>query len=390
MARPRYQGGSLVVRGKREKLYVIRWREDLMQPDGTFTRIQRAETLGPVSQIKKQEALEILRARVSSVSLERRSPAAFVSFSEFIESEWKPNAALSLKNSSLRIYTFNLEKYILPRVGSIPLRGINRSTIESCLSNLKANGLATSTLRNVRATFSTVLQCAVSRNCMDRNPTHGLQIRESDVREERRFYSPAQIRLLLGSLTGQCHDVVLIAVATGMRIGEILGLRWKRVDLLRSTIEVAEIFSSGEFGTPKTKSSRRVLPIAPGLRGILESMRPADVRPDALVFETSKGTPLSSKNLYNRELAPACDRLGLPRVSWHAFRHSHATLLNENGESLKTAQALLGHSDLETTLGTYIHVVPDTQRRAVAKVENVVFSDVLNSESLQKLSGVVN
>jgi len=85
----------------------------------------------------------------------------------------------------------------------------------------------------------------------------------------------------------------------------------------------------------------------------------------------------NSKNLYNRELAPACDRINQPRVSWHFFRHAHATLLAEVGESIKTAQALLGHSDLETTLNTYAHAIPGSQRRAVESVAGVLFSNVL-------------
>jgi integrase len=76
--------------------------------------------------------------------------------------------------------------------------------------------------------------------------------------------------------------------------------------------------------------------------------------PEELVFCTATETPLSSKNLYNRALAPTCDRIGLSRVSRHSFRHTNATLLGEVGESVKTGQAILGHSDLETTLNTYM------------------------------------
>jgi integrase len=90
--------------------------------------------------------------------------------------------------------------------------------------------------------------------------------------------------------------------------------------------------------------------------------------PENLVFCTATGTPLSSKNLYNRALARTCDRLGLTRVSWHSFRHTNATLLGEVGESVKTAQAILGHSDLETTLNTYMHAIPESQRRAVERI----------------------
>ena len=108
------------------------------------------------------------------------------------------------------------------------------------------------------------------------------------------------------------------------------------------------------------------------------------------MFRTSKGTPLNAKNLYNRELAPACDQIGQPRVSWHSFRHTHATLLGDVGGSLKTAQALLGHSDLETTLNTYTHAIPASQRTAVERVAGVLFSDVLNSAAEQIPDGRVN
>lgn len=81
-------------------------------------------------------------------------------------------------------------------------------------------------------------------------------------------------------------------------------------------------------------------------------------------------------NLLGRALRPACKTLGLPLISWHGFRHTHATQLVEVGESLRTAQALLGHSDLETTLNIYKHTIPDAQRGAVDKVAEVLFTNV--------------
>jgi len=83
MARPRYQNGSLVVRGK-PKRYVLRWREDVAKPDGTINRIQHAETIGFVTQIKRQRALEILQARVSAVSQQQHRPKVTVTLSEFV------------------------------------------------------------------------------------------------------------------------------------------------------------------------------------------------------------------------------------------------------------------------------------------------------------------
>jgi integrase len=109
---------------------------------------------------------------------------------------------------------------------------------------------------------------------------------------------------------------VLTAVLAGLRFGAILALRWNRLDFLRGSIEVSETYSDGQFGTPKTRSSERVIPMSSALRQVLECHRPfALIGIQKTCFCTNKGTPLSPKNLYNRALAPACDELGLPRIS---------------------------------------------------------------------------
>ena len=382
MTRQRYQEGCLWTRGKRRKMWVVRWRENVLQPDGSVRRIQRAETLGPVSKITRQQARAFLQEKVATINLSQRRPQVTISLEEFVRVEWRPNAALALKKSTVKYYGFQLDRHVIPALGGCSLHDISRGQIEAVLSDLRQKGHASGTLRGVRATFSTVLQSAILRGYLDQNPAHGIRIRTTASLIEHRFYGPAQVRLLLPELTEPCRTVIQLAVLTGLRIGEILALRWKRVDLLRGTIEVAETYSDGEFGSPKTRSSNRVIPVSGLLRTLLESHKAStDCRaPDDLVLCTPSGTPLNQKNLYNRVLAPACDRIKQPRVSWHSFRHTHATLLTEVGESIKTAQALLGHSDLGTTLNTYAHVIPDSQRRAVERVAGVLFSDVLESE----------
>jgi integrase len=303
-----------------------------------------------------------------------------MSLSDFAKKVWKPNAELALKKKSVSYYENQLDSRILPALGAVSLCSLSRAHIEALLSELRRKGDTGSTLRGVRAMASTVLQAAVEHNYVDRNPAHGIRLRNTEMKAERRYYAPADIQKLLPKLSEPCRTVVLTAVLKGLRIGEILALRWKRVDMLRGMIEVAETFSDGEFGTPKTRSSRRVIPISESLQKTLEAHKSRSVRTttsEDLVFTTPKGTPLSSKNLYNRALAPACDQIKKPRVSWHSFRHTHATLLAESGESMKTAQSLLGHSDLDTTLNIYIHALPASQRRAVNRVSEVLFSSVL-------------
>jgi len=183
---------------------------------------------------------------------------------------------------------------------------------------------------------------------------------------------------LIALLEEPVRTVVLVAVLTGLRIGELLALRWKHLDFLRGAIQIRETVSEGKFGTPKTRSSRRDIPMSDPVRESLLAQRgrSRQIRPDDLVFATRKQTPLHPKNLLRRQLRPACVALELPLVTWHSFRHTRATLLGEVGESLKTAQALLGHSDLKTTLNVYTHGIPESQKRAVDKVAEILFPNV--------------
>ena len=178
------------------------------------------------------------------------------------------------------------------------------------------------------------------------------------------------------------------SLLTGMRIGEILALRWKHLDLLRGSILIRETVSEGCFGSPKTRSSRRDVPMSRPVQEAFEVLRAQSglTGPEDLAFATSKQTPLNPKNLLRRVVRPACEAPRLPAITWHSFRHTHATLLGEVGESLRTAQAILGHADLETTLNIYTHAIPESQRRAVDKVAEILFADVRkNSATTESL-----
>jgi integrase len=354
----------------------------LIREDGTLHRTQRTVVLGSVADLSCREARSLLQKRVSEINQGRHRPRPVMTFGKFAKDYWQPVSLLALKPSSARIYQFNLDKYVMPTLGPLRLCDVTRATIQQSLLTFKGRGYSTSTLHAIRVTVSKVLHSAVETGYLERNAAQGIQIGERQPTTPRVFLTPSQVKNLLAKLTEPCRTVVLTAVLTGMRIGEILALRWNCVDFLRGSIEVSETFSDGQFGSPKTRSSRRVIPMSSALSKVLQSHRATcpHKEPADLVFCTSKGTPMSPKNLYNRALAPACDTLNLPRVSWHSFRHANATLMGEVGESIKTAQSILGHSDLETTLNTYMHAIPDSQRRAVERVARVLFPDVPKSE----------
>jgi integrase len=115
------------------------------------------------------------------------------------------------------------------------------------------------------------------------------------------------------------------------------------------------------------------------LEEIFLRLRGKNVASSDLVFASQKGTPIRPENVLKRILHPACANLGLPKVGWHDLRHTSATLLHEH-EPLRVVQAILGHSDLQTTLG-YTHVLPGWQRDAMNRLERqVMFPNVPKSE----------
>ena len=174
------------------------------------------------------------------------------------------------------------------------------------------------------------------------------------------------------------RTIVLLAAMTGLRIGEILALRWGRINLAAGTLRVEETCYYGRFGTPKTKASRRELPLSSVVVQALlvHRSRSSDRSEEALVFCTSNGTPLASNNLRKRQLNSACVRAGFAPINWHTLRHTHGTLLHEQGTPLRVAQAQLGHSHITTTLEVYTHASGSAQRQAVDQLESQLFPNV--------------
>jgi integrase len=181
--------------------------------------------------------------------------------------------------------------------------------------------------------------------------------------------TPYQLRLLLENLPEPSKSLVWLLALTGLRIGELLALRWQDLDLNAGLLRVRRTLYEGHFDEPKTRHSKRTVPLGPKGVAMLRLRKPETADPDALVFGTQKGTPLCRRNLANRQLATTCKEFGLQGVSWHSLRHAHATLLDSAGTPLGTVQALLGHSSSEITREVYVHSFPADARAAIEKME---------------------
>lgn len=166
-----------------------------------------------------------------------------------------------------------------------------------------------------------------------------------------------------------------MAVLAGLRQGEIFALRWEDVNLSARRISVVRSYHRVSKETDlKTASSRRAVPIPERLAGILEDRyrRLGFPPPEALVFPSRSGGYKDRVNFIRREFVPALERAGLPRIRFHDLRHTYASLAIEGVADLKGLQAVMGHSSLAVTAGTYAHLYKTALERVSKGVENAL------------------
>jgi integrase len=179
------------------------------------------------------------------------------------------------------------------------------------------------------------------------------------------------VKELIEKLAEPSRSIAALLARTGLRIGELLALRWQDIDLQQGLLSVNQTVYEGHFDEPKSRRSKRRIPLGPKCVEILAALKRTEATPLTLVFSARNGSPLSRRNLLNRQLKPAAMALKLTGVNWHWFRHAHATLLDSTGAPIGTTQALLGHSSSKITRGTYIHSVPADARQAVECVDRL-------------------
>ena len=374
MTRSRYQNGNLTLRGRRNKVWVARWREDVLGSDGRLQRIRRSIVLGTLASIPtRRRARALLDAKLCDLNSGRHQPQSAMPFNHFIEEVWRPTILPTMKYSTQKLYPHLLRRHLLPAFGDRPLCDIRRVDIQRFVTEkMTRQNLSWQTAVHLRNLMSGTLERAVEWGYFEANPARRIKMPPMQRRRKTIVLTRGQLATLLQVLQEPVKTLAITAAMTGLRIGEVLALRWKNVDFDKCVIRVREAVYEGNLSSPKSRSSVRDIPMGPSLRRLLSEYRKA-ASVEAFVFASRNGTPLDSHNLLGRVLKPACKRAGLPSISWHSFRHTHATLLSDLGESLKTAQAQLGHARLSTTAEIYTHIVPASQRAAVEKLERAIW-----------------
>jgi integrase len=225
------------------------------------------------------------------------------------------------------------------------------------------------------------LKQAVHDGLVPRNVTEAVKA-PRQCRKEIPTLTREQVRIFLNSAKGdRLEALYLLAIHTGLRQGELLGLKWSDIDLDRGTLQVRRILSAAKegprFTTPKSNQGRSVRLTAQAVqasrdhrkRQVQERLKHAGFWKDhGLVFTTLVGTPLNRHNVFSRSFKPLLPRAELPDMPFHALRHSFATLMLTSGEHPKVVQEMMGHSGIRVTMDFYSHVLPDMQKEAVNRL----------------------
>jgi len=352
-------------------VWVGRYREDVLTADGTRKRRERSVVLGSVHEIRMRQAQRMLAERLAAINQGTHKPEVMIPFDSFVLERWEPSIFPTLRPGTRRNYQSVIRHDLLPFFGKMFLSEIGRQEVQMFLAD-KSKRVAPRTVLTLRNRLSKIFGVAVQWGYLHMNPAQGTQVPALEDTRERLTLRPEQVRMLLQELSEPFRTMILLAVLSGLRRGEIFGLRWKWVDFEGGSVTVAESIYLGHSAAPKTKASRRKVFVDAVVLEALSELRPRNVQPDDFVFATERGTPLSPANVLNRVIHPACGRLGIPRVSWHNFRYTYTTWADATGESIKALQAQLGHTDSKLTLSVYTQPMPEAQRQVASKVARVL------------------
>jgi integrase len=272
--------------------------------------------------------------------------------------------------STRAAYECYLNAWVLPRWGTYRIDQVKPVAVEAWLDGIKrANG----TKAKIRNLMSAVFQHAMRYEWMDRNL---IQLVSQSAKREKvpDVLELAELQLLLTKLDVRERTLVLLDAATGLRVSELLALRWSDVDFENLEISVTRSIWHQIVGDCKTEASAKPVPMdnymaEDLLRWRRKSPYPMD---DDWVFASpaKKGKqPYWPDNLMKRYVKPVAQKAGINKnIGWHTFRHSFGTLLKANGEDVKTVQELLRHANSRITLDVYTQAVNSHKRAAQSKV----------------------
>jgi integrase len=362
------------------KKYRIKY--DIPGPDGT--RKQKMETVKGTRRQAQARLHEVQHTMNTGMFVEPTS----LTVGDWLETWLEKYAKVGTTARSYEVHALNLRLHVIPRVGNIRLHQLDTDHLQDVYTELLQH-LAPSTVARIRAVTSAALNQAVVAKKLVANPNRAVKLPKNlktTRTKEMVVYTEEQIGTLLNAVGDEAlHIEVVLGVSTGMRLGEVLAVKWDDIDWKRKTLRVDE---SSEYSQahgvrlkePKSKAGRRTIPLTPYA---LETLRRHRVTQTAL--RSDKGGTWNAFGLlcprddgdlelvatvsrsFERLMRRVSRETGLPMLTFHQLRHTYASLMLHQGTPIAEVSRLLGHESIVTTLTLYAHLIPGATTEAVAR-----------------------
>lgn len=316
----------------------------------------------------RKEAAEKLAKAMAA----KDGPAAFVpaniTLAEFL-AQYGDAARGTMKRRSFETYLDVARLHLLPALGNTKLKDLSREQVQKLYSRKRDDGLSAARVRRIHGVLSAALNKAVLWHLVSHNICKEVSPPRVEAPEIKPLTKEQAKRFLAAAETDRYHALYVLALTTGMRLGELGGLVWSNLRLDAGVVRVDRALITGyggqSFESPKTSGSRRTITLSrkavDALHQHREQQRAAGnaVEGDALVFTNTIGGPINPSHFTTRSFKPLLKRAGLPHTNFHAAtRHTCCCLLLEAGVNPKTVSLQLGHSSVAFTLQKYAHYLP--------------------------------
>jgi integrase len=382
--------------------WITPW-QDVFQ-DGKLTRkrtrMKVAEATTPEREARKIAA-ELLRPMNQGLQM----VGSATPFSVYVESTYRPTVLPLLASTTRSNYQYTLAKYLMPSFSDTPLRDLSPMTLQKYFSGLQASHATAAKIKDV---LGSVLGSALRFGLLAKNPLSAVKLRPPrTAKRTKPTITPEQFEALVNLMTEPYASMAAVSVMTGLRVSELIALKWE--DVHADSLTIDERYCRGDWACPKTTASSATIGVDESVIARIQRLKELETTincgahgakktfklvrssaPQDLVFQSVKtGAPMSDHNILSRHIKPAARQLGIGFVNWQVLRRSYATWLVQSGADPKSVQGQMRHSRISTTMEIYAQTVPESQRRAVSGLSAMVSERIAKGQLARAVTALI-
>ena len=342
----------------------------------------------------KSEAKKVLRDIEDKIDKGIYIPLRNLPFFSEVADVWLKTKKPNIRHSTYKQYKGHMENHLKPFYENLRINRITYDKVEKFISHCLDHNVSIPTLKKIIVNLGAIMTYAVRKRYVDYNPVRDIEKpkgqSEHDEDKELNVLTPREIISFLDSAPDLKHKTLFMAaVTTGLRQGELLGLKWTDIDWFNNQIHVNRTYNHFRFYEPKTKTSKRKVDVPPQMMKQLKEWKIACPANNLdLIFPNENGKPMSALNMYNRKFLPALKKAKLNKIRFHDLRHTYASLLIDQGENIKYVQNQMGHASIKVTMDTYGHLMKDVNKEAASRLGDAIFEQDGSKMVANKQKGV--